>query len=299
MDDELLLQYYSDKCEDSAKQQGSIIVAIPHGMGTECVGINVELTQRATLNSASATHSIAINRMFCNSNLTLVPCTGTYHGEEARMQSAERALRSGYARDRVVGLNRVKRNLLNTDKSASDNNILFLTRWFERFESALSNTDVAVPSDALDGAQQSSFIRVVPTEGKTLNHIEAVASDPSMQIPETLTIVHNELKAQVDRDKATLGTETFVSFTFPPPDHEIIVSAAGVNGGIAKGDGSFAFPALVTLHSPTGEAIALASAEAGKPDPNVMVVADAAELLGRIHSLAKLVDRNCVVLEHS
>lgn len=319
-----LLRYYEARCAAAVTRGSSLIMAIPKGLGAECVAINLELTKQAMLNNDAAAHSEAIDAIFDNSPLVLSPCMEPYASEEeeARMGVLERVMRNGYARDRVMGINKIKKAMLNQGKiGATDafllkqkESIQYMKEWFAKFESSLSTVqDVELPSKAMETKReqwrrladadpdsiqnQASFLQATPLHGTTRLQIEALAIDPAIENTATLAIAASEIAAQRSRD-AFIGTETFVSFTFPPEEHELIVAAAGSGGGISKTETSFAYPAQVTFHSPTGEANSLAVAASGL-SPNTLFAGDAAYLMTQVHALATEAKRACILLEHT
>ena len=319
-----LLRYYEARCGTAVKRGSSLIMAIPKGLSADCVAINLELTKQAMLNQHAASYCEVIDDLFAASPLQLAPCMDAYtEDDEERMPKLERVMRHGYARDRVIGINKIKKGMLNQGKvGASQDFILkqtegisFMKRWFDKFEEGILNVpDVAKPSVALatkreqwrrlvdsdpESVQnQTTFVQATALHGTTRLQVEALAMDPVMQYPETLHHAAKELLRQGERDKE-VGTETFVAFTFPPEEHELLVAAAGVGGGIAKTETSNAYPSHVTFHSPTGDATSLAVAGVSGSAPNALFVGDTAYLMAQIHALAADAKRSCVLLEHS
>ena len=60
-----------------------------------------------------------------------------------------------------------------------------------------------------------------------------------------------------ERD-ALMGTEIFVSFTFPATDHEELHAVGADVGGVRTDENERRMPALVTLHNATGALESLA-----------------------------------------
>lgn len=319
-----LQRYYESRCAAAVKRGSSLIVAIPKGQSPDCVAINLELTKQAMLNQGAAAYVEAIDQLFAG-DLILTPCMESYTlDQEDRMPVIERVLRHGYARDRVMGVNKVKKSMLNQGKVGATAEYLlkqqhtleFISKWYAQFESALlKQASLSKPSDAIALKRQQwkaqvegevdpdgLFNQVTMTQGTPLHGTsrllcEALAADPLMQSDYTPAYARQEILNQPMRD-FDIGTETFVAFTFPPEEHALMVAAASVNGGIAKMAGSYAFPAHVTYHSSTGEATALATGVGSAPGPNSLFTGDAALLMTTLHALANEARRDFVVMEH-
>lgn len=321
---EQLLNFYEARCAAAMKRGSSLIMAIPRGLAPECVAINLELTQRAMLQPGGAAHIAAIESIFAKSLLgSLAPCMQPYTSEdEDRMGISERIMRHGYARDRVVLVNKIKKTLLNEGKIGASNEFLakqvetrqYMKDWFQRFEEGLSTmSELSKPSEAIlikrkqwqrllesdpDALwNQVTLAQGVPVQGTTRLMCEALATDVTMELNRTFEAAKREISRQEIRD-TYIGTETFVSLTFPPEEHELIVAAAGQSGGVAKTRSSFAYPAHVTFHSPTGEPVDLAAVGMGNA-PNSLFTGDSAVLLATVHSLAAAAKRDSVLLEHA
>lgn len=318
-----LLRYYESRCATAVKRGSSLILAIPKGLSPECVAINLELTKQSMLNSEASSFCETVDELFIKSPLQLTPCMDTYKpADEDAMPKLDRAMRHGYARDRVIGINKIKKALLNQSKVGAsadfllkqNETITYLKRWFSKFEQALNDIpEVTKPSSALslkreqwrrlvdqdpDALQnQITFVQATTLHGTTRVCMEALAMDPTVERSKTLEYAAVDLLKQEDRDRQ-IGTETFVAFTFPPEEHEMLVAAAAQGGGIAKTENSYAYPAYVTFHSPTGEATTLAVAASGQA-PNTLFVGDAAVLMEQVHALASQAKRSCLMLEHS
>jgi len=302
-----------------------LIIAIPRGQSSDCVAINLELTKQAMLKQGDTAYVGAIDALFSR-DLQLTPCMDAYKlEEENQMPKSERILRLGYARDRVIVANKIKKALLNQGKVGATaeflmkqaTNMQYLFKWFQQFEAALkAQVDVAKPSQAIttkrlqwkaqaDGEvdpdamfNQVTLVQATPLHGMSRLLCEALAADPLMSEPDTFAYAKNEIAQQASRD-LDIGTETFVSFTFPPEEHSLMVAAAGVGGGIAKTVGSYAYPAHVTFHSSTGEATVLATVAGAYQGPNSLFTGDATALMVTIHALADQANRDFTLLEHS
>lgn len=325
-----LLRYYESRCAASSKRGASLIMAIPRGLGADCVAINLELTKQAMLNQSATSYSAVIEDLFQGNTMLFLPCTNAYNEtvdglDENEMTNSERAMRQGYARDRVIAINQVKRAMLNQGKIGASEDFIrmqlqtpeFLKEWFSKFEGTIAQAaDVSKPSTALaiKRAQwarlvdsdpdalnnQATFLQATPLTGTTRLQAEALAIDPRIESDLTLSIAILERQLQGERDRE-LGTETFVSFTFPPAEHELLVAAAAVDGGVATSANSYSYPAMVTFHSATGEAVPLAAAgiSASTDGPNILMIGDAADLITRVHALAAEAGHPCVILEHT
>lgn len=108
-----------------------------------------------------------------------------------------------------------------------------------------------------------------------------------------------------DRD-AGMGRELLVSFVFPNEDHAECKAAACTGSGIRTATRRHAFPAWVTVHSPTGmirpfPAPRRAGKGRGAPsaNPNSFVTPNAAELLAELHALTVRNGRVPLLLEHA
>lgn len=322
-----LRNYYQSRCAAASVQGSSLILSVPCGLGADCVAINLELTKQAMLNKASAFHCKAAGDLFLGSVLSrkLAPHMEPYTEEsENTMAIPESIMRNGYARDRVIACNKVKQALLNQGKVGATEEFLnkqqleidYIKKWFAQAEENLAEIkEVSKPSaailtkrtawtraleidpDALHN--QVTFLQATAVQGYTSAEIEALALDPKFTDDATLRVAFEELtQANVQLRDRHLGTETFVSFTFPPGAHELLVAAAAHEGAMARDDGSVSHTALVTFHSPTGEVMDLTMAANDAPAPNSLITGDAAQLLAQLHTLARGAQRKCILLEH-
>jgi hypothetical protein len=304
----------------------SLILAIPRGIAADCVAIQLELCKQAMLYKESAFYCEAVDQLFLESQLLLLPCMDAYTiDDEGDMSKVERIMRHGYARDRVMACNRVKQALLNQGKVGATEEYInkqkvylqYIKLWFNQAETTLAGQeDIAKPSDVLmtkhsqwaklldtdsDALHnQVSLLQATAIHGTTKAEIDALAIDPTMQNGQTFQVSLEELSGvNTQRRERLIGTETFVAFTFPPTQHSLLVAAAATEGGLPKTAQTHCFPAHVTFHSPTGEVNSLAALCPGQQDAsNSLFVGDAAELLAKLHSLSREADRACVLLEH-
>ena len=322
---EQLQQYYEARCASAAIQGSSLILSIPCGLSADCVSINLELTRQAMLCKDSAFHCNALDRLFLNTKLVLAPAMEAYALEEERDMSArERIMRHGYGRDRVIACNRVKQSILNQDKvgvmpeyvDKQKQNILFVQEWFKQAEAELESlTALSDPSDVArikrsqwareldvdpDALQnQITLLQATRLQGLTLLQMEALATDTRLSDEATFRVAAEEMvQERVEARDRLIGTETFVSFTFPPVEHSLLVAAAANEGGILKSQTNVAHPAHVTFHPPTGEVTSLALASGQTIAPNSLFVGDAAELLARLHALTREAGRGGLLMEH-
>ena len=85
-----------------------------------------------------------------------------------------------------------------------------------------------------------------------------------------------------ERD-ALIGTETFVSVSFPATDHQSLFDAGADEGGVHTAERAQKMPALVTLHNATGVLVPIAAQL--NNSFNALVVDDSAEFLAVIWAL--------------
>ena len=88
-----------------------------------------------------------------------------------------------------------------------------------------------------------------------------------------------ETRALMPERDALMGTETFVSLTFPATDHGELYAVGAGAAGVRVGEREHKMPALVTLHNPTGALAPLATCLGAERPFNVFMTNDAATLL--------------------
>lgn len=319
-----LLKYYESRCRAACSRQSSLVFTIPLGANADVIGVTLELTTLAMTNSKTAVFSEKLDNMFAESPLVLMPLASSYSkAEEMVMSTMERIQRLGYARDRVLACNAVKKAMLSVGKVGANQQFVskqnekprFFQEWFKKFELGLFLTQtVARPSKTNENKReqwrrlvdvdpdsmqnQPTFLQATALTGTTRRQMEALAQDPALEKEETFAVSHVEIENQSEYDYM-IGTETFVSFSFPPAEHDLLVAAAAVDGGISREDGSISYPALVTMHGQDGQASCLAvSASMCGVSPNTLFVGDAAALLVKLHSLSANAPREFLLLEH-
>lgn len=231
-------------------------------------------------------------------------------GEEACQEPWCWALRMGYARDRVIAYSRVKQAILDTRNLSTSPELGKALRkvWgranaeLRRAELALKHPNRDRPSNPameimaqrqvweragqdLQGAhrQQPTLLRKSLVEGLTARELGAMAIDPLLKEDATHAVAAATRDLMPERD-ALIGTETFVSFTFPAVDHEELYAVGATEVGVRtteKNEGKM--PALVTMHNPTG-ALTSWKTPSGLMQ-NTFFTTDAAELLAKLHTL--------------
>lgn len=241
-----------------------------------------------------------------------VPTVGEVDkGEQAFQEPWCWALKMGYARDRVIAYARVKAALLDVHNLSSGPELhTALFRVWGRANAGMRDleqtlkapratlrTDPAVEihaqrtqwerlSEDMQNAQrqQPTLLRAPLVTGLTAREVAARATDPFLEREATYAAGAETRKLMPERD-ALMGTETFVSFTFPSTDHGELYAVGASAAGVRVGDKEHKMPALVTLHNPTGALEPLATRLGNGHPFNVFMTNDAATLLTDLHSL--------------
>lgn len=323
---EALCAFYESRCHAAAAGRLGIIVAVEKGVDIRTIKQRLDAMQAEDPACS-----------FLNTDLNeLIPPhgTGSYPHVDTDGQAPDEnpdnvdwiwALKMGYARDRVFAYAECKAALMNAnnldappEKTERDAGTCKRVRArLETFESRLASASPGRRTDPLEvnrakrelweraqqsmgGArrQQVSCLQDRLTHGLTGEEIEAVALDPLLAGDGAMEVGKEAARQAADRD-ARLGQETFVSFVFAEESHETLVAAGATGSGIAIGNRKLAFPAYVTMHTPTGVLINYPPGLSGGTPPNSLMVDDAAALLCDIHTLAKEAGRGHVMLEHA
>lgn len=304
-----LCSYYEAACALAAARCEGLILAIEDGYG---YGYDHE--SRSASDVFLSVDAVAAHNPECafkNEELAELleelpfPTVGTIDpADEAYEADAETwAVRSGYARDRVVAYAECKAGALKANAiDATDERVADLRALPARVKEGLrrceelvaSSTPEERPVPALvhadkraewaeraDEAQQPTLREARRVTGALISTIEAV-------------------DAAVDaaaRD-SKVGTERFISIVFPPPNHALLVAANAADGGVRVTDAARAYPAYVTVHNSKG-AIESMPATAAEARPNSVIVPDAASLLCDLHSLSTRCGRDPLLLTHA
>lgn len=221
------------------------------------------------------------------------------------------ALKMGYARDRVIAYARVKQAMLDVHNLSGGPEVhTALFRVFGRANAGLREAELAlteprtVPrsdpatdiaamrrqwarmSEDVPNAQrqQPTLLRTPLVTGLTAREVDARARDPMLEQPATYAVGASTLAQMPARD-ALMGTETFVSLTFPATDHEELYAVGASALGVRTGEHDWKMPALVTLHNATGAVEPICRRMGESCAFNVFMTDDAATLLADLHSL--------------
>lgn len=313
--DDCLCRWFESHCHAATRKGHGIIVAIDRGKDIGDINMMLEREAARDANRDCCFYADELNN--------LLP-SGDVVGEHGGLPKDDPknndpwvwALRTGYARERVLSYAMCKAAMLNThDVGCSPEQREELFNVYPRQVAHLyqlehevinkSTTEMREPPSKLMRARRSLWknsankhadvLRYQPAFsdrgvmlGYTGRVVEAFASDPLLEREDTAAELAYMYSCTDERD-SMLGTETFVSFVFPTAEHEWM-QAVGVNGpemsGVRVGERRHTFPAMVTMHNPKGALRAfMEPPEGAEHPPNVFFASDAVPLMCAIHSL--------------
>jgi len=318
--DPALHALYTRLCVSAARRRTALVLAIEDGArGVGKSNVLQCLTETALARDAeSAFYSIELAELVpLRAADEVVPTEGVPHEGDGSVGTW--ALKMGYARDRVVGYNRIKAAMLDVHNlSAGPEMQVELFRVWGRVNGLLrtteaglvKRTDTVVDSVPLalhakrkhweraalnvpDAQRQQPKLLEAPAMlGYTAEELQALAADPELANEATAAAGRLDEAATAARD-AKMGTELFVSVVFPAVDSRQLAAAGAVDGLLETGGATgVATPGMVTMHNATGAVVMLLPAVTDR-GANAFVTDDAALLLARVHALAR-----CMLLEH-
>ena len=324
---EALCAFYESRCHAAAAGRLGIVITVESGVDVRAIKQRLDALQAD--DPACSFLNTDLNELIPPHGSGSFPHVDT-DGVGAPDENPDNvdwiwALKMGYARDRVYAYNECKAALLNennlesppeklTREAGTWNRVRARLEECEALLAAASpdrreEPELVIRSkraqweraqQTMGGArrQQASLLQDRLTHGLVVEEIEAVATDPLLESQGVLDAASNAAKQVSDRD-ALLGQETFVAFVFPEESNGTMVDAGATGCGIAIGSRKLAFPAYVTMHTPTGMLINYPPGLSGGTPPNSLMVDDAAALMCDIHTLAKEAGRGHMMLEHA
>ena len=325
--DEQLLQWFRAVAAAAATRRTGIILAIDGGSSMDEHDDIEKVAQKiitdAAASPAAAWASGELKGLVPDDKSTdpldmpYVPTVGEApEGKESWRVPWCWALRVGYARDRVIAYARVKAAMFEVHNLSSGPEVqAAMFRVLDRASALLRTHDDSLKNGDPDSRprpeeeiksqrlqwlraaaelpnaqrQQPTMIRSPAVTGLTAREVEAIASDPGFDDPNTFAICQATAEI-IDARDALMGTETFVSFVFPARDHREMHAVGAADQGVRVEphgviEGHHKYPAMVTLHNATGAIENILPKEGVSQASNVFVTNDAATLLKDLHSL--------------
>lgn len=336
-EEQKLRRFFEGQVVGAVTRRTGLVLAIEEGTtynknrGLDNIGEVAQWLCRATLDApdGSAWHSTELESLVPlgeadGTGFPIVPVVGEVgRSEEDCKQAWCWALRMGYARDRVIAYARVKQAMLDVHNlSAGPELHTALFRVWDRANAGLREVELALKAsrtapradpaaelnamrtqwartgeDVQNAQRQQPTLRCAPlVTGLTAREVGARAADPFLEKEETFAVGAETLALMPERD-ALMGTEIFVSFTFPATDHEELHAVGADVGGVRTDENERRMPALVTLHNATGALESLAICLGATKPFNVFMTHDAAALLAKLHSLIVEARRGALTME--
>lgn len=297
-DEQSLLKFVTGVCGAAALRGEGLIFAIEDGYATNTQApvsdVFLRVDAEAAHHPASTFRSKELAALLEDA---VLPTVGVLNAEAEDAESW--ALKVGYARDRVIGYQRIKAAALH--------------------RACLGDALATVRKELHDCEENVMGKAGWHPAAEQYNMMKRTAWDQREDHDRTPSLMDNALatginqaqliglatgnwtgEEEVDnavRDKK-LGTERFVSFVFAPSDHEVMVAANATGGGLRLDETTLVYPAYVTVHNSKG-AIEHLPATAAEPQPNSVIVPCAASLICELHSLSSKAGRNPVLVAHT
>ena len=298
-----LLEFLTDVCASAAKSGNGLILAIEDGYAMQphpASDVFLRVDAEAAHNPQSTFRNGQLSALLDDA---VLPIMGVLNPEVDDSESW--ALKTGYARDRVVGYQKVKAATLGARSVGAD----------EAARNECEATAAAVRKDLYDceenvmhrvgwqpsatgyteAKRQAWNARGVPDRAPSLmDNVQATGITRAQIVGMYTGKWEDEGNAARDQK---LGTERFIAFAFAPDDHEALVAANATGGGVHGPNGLMAYPAYVTVHNSKG-AIDTLPATATESRPNSVIVPCAASLICELHALSAKAGRNHVLIAH-
>ena len=304
--DELLVGFFTSVCAAAVENGEGVVVAVENGYSmTPHPASDVFLAVDA-LSARNPDSTFRNGDLATLLDDAVLPTVGLLSASADDAESY--ALRTGYARDRVMAYQRCKSAALAAcTKSASESDV-----------ARLRALPVSVREDLVSCEQH--VMKRTGEAAEAAQHYNAAkrsAWNASMQFDRALSMMDNadatgisrqqivglatgewnDNHADVAESDDNMGTERFVSFVFAPPDHKALAAANATGGGVRCSESRIVYPAYVTVHNSKG-AIDHLPATATEQRPNSVIVPCAASLLCELHALSTKAGRNHVMIAH-
>jgi len=259
----------ADLVDTAARRQEGIIMAVENGYGLEPSSAS-DVFLKVDAESAHNPNATFRNaELECLLDDALLPTVGL-------LEDNESAMRTGFARERVIAYATCKASVLRSAAvSANPNEQQWLKEVVDNVGTRLREAESAI----MNGTRAAT----------ELDASERLACEIESALPP-----EGALKAR----QAKVGTERFVSFVFPPPDHSVLMAAGAVHSGLRTAKTQTVYPAYVTVHNAKGCIEALPATHVERR-PNSFIVADAASMLYDLHALSCGAGREHLLITHS
>ena len=264
----------------AARRQDGIIMAVENGYSLEPASVS-DVFLKVDAESAHNPNATFRNaELDCLLDDALLPTVGV-------LEDNESAMRTAFARERVIAYATCKASALRSAAvSANPNEQQRLKEVVDNVGTRLREAESAIMNGTRAATKLDASERLAcEIESALPNGPDGVTfDDPS--------------EGALEARQAKVGTERFVSFVFPPPDHSVLMAAGAVHSGLRTAKTQTVYPAYVTVHNAKGCIEALPATHVERR-PNSFMVADAASMLYDLHALSCGAGRDHVLITHS
>lgn len=322
--------YFEGLAAGLATRGKALIMSIENGTDTDLIDLRQYLMRLAAKEPEQALFLQQLDTLVARGD-EYVPTAGIVPSyltrEEAYQIDGSNAnepwvwgLRMGFARDRVMAYSRVKAALLDRDNvtiAAEVDDVLKSV--YSRAQSRLRETEKnlkkctgknledpfvsthvkrtkwARVAQHIPGAmrQHPSLLQLPVLQGLSSNETTALALDPRLALKDTIkAAAEANHTSHIGRRDLKIGTEFYISLTFPSMEHAELVAAGAQGASMGVGPRNAVHtPALVTMHLPTGCICDFLPGADGERAPNAFFTSNAAEVLSEVHTLCHIANQ--------